>query len=517
MISHRCTAHKIVYTSKGPNTPKCVVIFRGLHSQLPWPAEKQGHAAKEDVNLWCMDAGGVLGETGGHLNNCGPVAALRRVETHEHSIPCNKFPTGEGADCEHSVRLFLHEPPISHWRAVSQNTSHLWDLIRIHGAIPATCDVSGHLGAFATRARNRPLDLVIDTQSYERLATFGRPLDLVLPLRHKLQHIHLALDWNEYQNSGLPVDNIFPVLTSIFIDIHHSLHSPQLLVRLVDSFGILPALRSLTLHAPNTSGEPLLLMVPSMVPWSQLTSLDLRVEMTVVAAQQILLQAQRLQTLVVVGILFYADVPTIFPIRILPEMRSANYYETTAEFFQPFSFPNLKSFNLEAFEQSQDILLDVHAHSGFRLEELELSNLELETDGLIPFLRLLPRLTLLSLNYCTCLDNNLFSSFTYNSFSATPPISLPLLQTLKLKKRSELLNGDVVVSMVESLSSPDEDRPAGHPFPRLTGIELRLGGPRFDSDVESRLATLSATGFLQDFYERYDPSESDDSDSSSDW
>ncbi|KAJ7272454.1 hypothetical protein C8J57DRAFT_1507303 [Mycena rebaudengoi] len=68
MILHPCTAQKIVYTSKDPNIPKCVVIFRGLLSHPPWPAEKPGHAAKEDVKR-CMDAGGVLGETGGHLNN----------------------------------------------------------------------------------------------------------------------------------------------------------------------------------------------------------------------------------------------------------------------------------------------------------------------------------------------------------------------------------------------------------------------------------------------------------------
>jgi hypothetical protein len=76
-----------------------------------------------------------------------------------------------------------------------------------------------------------------------------------------------------------------------------------------------------------------------------------------------------------------------------------------------------------------------------------------------------------------------------------------------------------ILSLVESLSTPTEDRPAGHPFPRLTGIHLGFVGAQFDSDVKSRLATLSATGFLQDFYERHhhDPSESDDSDSSSDW
>ncbi|KAJ7229360.1 hypothetical protein C8J57DRAFT_1583306 [Mycena rebaudengoi] len=66
MIHHPCTAKKIVYTSKDPSVPKCVVIFRGLHSHPPWPAEKPGHAAKEDVKR-CMDAAGGLGETGAHI------------------------------------------------------------------------------------------------------------------------------------------------------------------------------------------------------------------------------------------------------------------------------------------------------------------------------------------------------------------------------------------------------------------------------------------------------------------
>ncbi|KAJ7237971.1 hypothetical protein C8J57DRAFT_1193807, partial [Mycena rebaudengoi] len=195
----------------------------------------------------------------------------------------------------------------SHWRVVSQNTSRLWDQIHIPGVILAMPDASGRLGAFATRARNRPLDLLMYTQSYG-IATPGRiwPMDLVLPLRHKLRHIHLKLNWNECQSSSLPIDNTFPVLTSLFIDIYDSLYLQQPeLVRLVDSFGTLPTLQSLTLHAPNTSGDYLLWTAP----WSHLTSLDLRVEMKVVTAQQIVLQAQRLQTLIITGIRLSTDVP----------------------------------------------------------------------------------------------------------------------------------------------------------------------------------------------------------------
>ncbi|KAJ7699155.1 hypothetical protein B0H16DRAFT_1484247 [Mycena metata] len=49
MIRHPCPVTKIVYTSKDPEVQKCVVIFRGHHSHPPWPMEKPGHAAKEDV------------------------------------------------------------------------------------------------------------------------------------------------------------------------------------------------------------------------------------------------------------------------------------------------------------------------------------------------------------------------------------------------------------------------------------------------------------------------------------
>ncbi|KAJ6540237.1 hypothetical protein B0H10DRAFT_2203654 [Mycena sp. CBHHK59/15] len=75
MVAHLCPAIKVVYTSKDPTVQKCVVIFRGHHSHPPWPMEKPGHAAKEDVKK-CAAAGGMLGETGGHLNNSHTTQAV---------------------------------------------------------------------------------------------------------------------------------------------------------------------------------------------------------------------------------------------------------------------------------------------------------------------------------------------------------------------------------------------------------------------------------------------------------
>ncbi|KAJ6624578.1 hypothetical protein B0H10DRAFT_2430864 [Mycena sp. CBHHK59/15] len=55
MVAHLCPAIKVVYTSKDPTKP--------------------GHAAKEDVKK-CAAAGGMLGETGGHLNNSHTTQAV---------------------------------------------------------------------------------------------------------------------------------------------------------------------------------------------------------------------------------------------------------------------------------------------------------------------------------------------------------------------------------------------------------------------------------------------------------
>ncbi|KAJ7243269.1 hypothetical protein C8J57DRAFT_1243559 [Mycena rebaudengoi] len=359
-------------------------------------------------------------------------------------------------------------------------SSQLWDQIHIQGTILTMRNASGYrkslnLETFAARARNGGLAFRINTRSYERLLNSSRfrPLDLILPLCHKLQRIHLKLNWNECRSSGLPVNNTFPLLTSLFIDIqdsHYQLQEPEL-IGLVDSFGC--------------------------------------------DCSAIVLQAQRLQTLIVVGIQYSDNAPTILPIRVLPDMRSIKFstrhQETTATFFQPFSFPNLKSFTLDAFKDGQ-VLFDLHAQSGFRLEELELIHIGLKPDDVVSFIRLLPQLIHLTLNSGTLLTNSFFTLLTYNPLVATPPISLPLLQTFKLHRCTDFLDGHVFVGMVESLSAVAKDRPAGHPFPKLTCIDLWLEGTPFDSDIESRLATLSATSFLQDYCVR-----SDDLSDDSDW
>lgn len=68
LVAFKCPVKKIVYTSKDPQNLKVVVIFEGRHSHPPWPAEKPTQEAKDDLKK-CLDVYGIIGATGGRLDN----------------------------------------------------------------------------------------------------------------------------------------------------------------------------------------------------------------------------------------------------------------------------------------------------------------------------------------------------------------------------------------------------------------------------------------------------------------
>ncbi|KAJ7144202.1 hypothetical protein C8R44DRAFT_759603 [Mycena epipterygia] len=178
-------------------------------------------------------------------------------------------------------------------------------------------------------------------------------------------------------------------------------------------------------------------------------------------------------------------------------------YGITSPFFQPFSFPNLRFLTIEAGAWPDNLLLDLHARSGFNLTRLSLVNLELGADALITFLRLVPSLTVLFLRNADCVTNRLFEAFTCDASSKSTEITLPLLQLLMLQQFVNHLEGETVVRMVESLWGHRDTADAA--FPSLRRIQFAMIGSRFSDDVESRLAKICATGFLNDFYKRSAP------------
>ncbi|KAJ6485503.1 hypothetical protein DFH09DRAFT_1339782 [Mycena vulgaris] len=75
MVVRPCPAQKMFYTSKDNDNPMVAVIFRGRHSHPPWPMEKPGAEAKEDLAK-CLEGMGTFGTTGGRLNNSNTTRAL---------------------------------------------------------------------------------------------------------------------------------------------------------------------------------------------------------------------------------------------------------------------------------------------------------------------------------------------------------------------------------------------------------------------------------------------------------
>ncbi|KAJ7698267.1 hypothetical protein B0H17DRAFT_1328615 [Mycena rosella] len=113
-----------------------------------------------------------------------------------------------------------------------------------------------------------------------------------------------------------------------------------------------------------------------------------------------------------------------------------------APFFQPFSLPNLTSLGVATFQLSGIDLLDLHARSNFPLTRLELADLRLDADGLLPFLRCLPTLRSLALVYCDCVEDRLFDALTWKPGpSPSSEITLLHLTHLTLETHADLSRG----------------------------------------------------------------------------
>jgi hypothetical protein len=118
---------------------------------------------------------------------------------------------------------------------------------------------------------------------------------------------------------------------------------------------------------------------------------------------------------------------------------------------------------------------------------------------IIQFLRLLPTLKTLGLDYCSAdaTDANLiFQVFTHLSNSWSPPLHLPQLQKLMLAELAGELNESVVSAFAESLLQyPDTHNTS---FPCLESVRLYMPGPKFSDIVEGHLRAACKTGRLVD-------------------
>ncbi|KAJ6549587.1 hypothetical protein DFH09DRAFT_1320063 [Mycena vulgaris] len=176
---------------------------------------------------------------------------------------------------------------------------------------------------------------------------------------------------------------------------------------------------------------------------------------------------------------------------------SINYADWV--FFQPFVLPNLKSFDLLSERSLGHFLLDLRGRSAFPLTRLELSELDMDADGLIAFLRVVPSLTELSLKQCACIEERLFAAFTHRADSYSTDVVLPFLTNLTMESREEV-SREAVADMVQSLFWA-ADLGDGS-FPLLKCIRLELTYPQYPDTPDILLKNIAATGFLVDLHEK---------------
>lgn len=388
------------------------------------------------------------------------------------------------------------------WRTISQNAPRLWDRIAFQ---PRSESQDAYFLELVARAQEFPLSITLDIGKMFLPFGVSQPtLSPIWTLGPRIHELRLALD---YRGVAVPMCGAeFPILTSLGIAVRSSTDVGQSafedapdLVELLDIFHQAPNLHHLILVADYT---PFTFRVPSQFGWNQLIALDIMVGISIVEVGDVLAQCTQLEMCQLDGI-HPVDEDDMHPaLCVLPNLRvfSLHVYidGPTSHLLRRFSFPSLTHLDIHAFQWTMHDLLDLHARSIFPLQHLELSAY-IPPSALIPFLGLLPTLERISFKR-TIVQNSFFKAFTPDCAEFTS-IDLPVLKTLCLEQHTEFLDGNIIVSMLESLWNPLQS--AIRLLPRLERVELALQGSKFSPDVESRLAALNGSGFLVDSVERH--------------
>ncbi|KAJ7864206.1 hypothetical protein B0H13DRAFT_2564125 [Mycena leptocephala] len=225
----------------------------------------------------------------------------------------------------------------------------------------------------------------------------------------------------------------------------------------------LPALLGLFQHAPSlhvlkltASYVPAILI--SGFPWHQLTSFTSQMCMGIAEVHQLLRMCLNLETfqLPYVAPSAVDNQPlspcTLRGLRLL-ELGATSEGVSLPGIFDSLSFPALETLDL-TFTVSMRSLIQLHARSQFNLQHLKLATVYATAQEIIQFLRLLPTLKTLGLDYCSAdaTDANLiFQAFTHSQqFVVTTPPS-PATSEVDAGRVSGELDESVVSAFAESL------------------------------------------------------------------
>ncbi|KAJ7455749.1 hypothetical protein FB451DRAFT_1564789 [Mycena latifolia] len=388
----------------------------------------------------------------------------------------------------------------SRWRQVSHSTPRLWDHIHLQRTSDRTNPTEDILLSILASSRILPLHVKLEMEG-PRLPsgpTDADVLDLLFHQAHRFKDVHLLifvdLPPRIFDKRTLPVLSSIQIVVGGRFDI-----TPFLPL-----FNNAPQLRSLSMKGYC----PSILSLVFALPWSQLTRLKLVIPIAVSQARDILAQCGMMQDCEFEQLIKSDDLSPSQHVYQLNHLgRFAIYIEDDEphpeRFFEAFSFPKLNHLNIwaESTSWSPHILLDLQARSNFTLTYLELHRMNLLAEDLIRFLQHLPSLRVLDVSYC-CIDDALFKAFTFDPQYPLPPFALQRLESLSVHEDTDgdRLDGALIADMVESVCAySGGNNPA---FPALETVHLWLEGPTFDAEVEARLLSACATGFVVDHFNR---------------
>ncbi|KAJ7511233.1 hypothetical protein B0H11DRAFT_1954495 [Mycena galericulata] len=422
------------------------------------------------------------------------LSPIRRLPTEilaEIFLWCraNNLRAGNYCVADPSTAPMLLAQISSRWRNICHGTPQLWDLIYL-----TTSGVSPALTAdLLARSRNLPISVELREDNH------------ISPTPPTATHT-IAIPWDYCDRlkrfsitstvSFLPPDILrqrlmFPILTSLQIKVDGT---PQLATDAVSflmAFTNAPRLHRLRLTANCAPALPL----NFACPWSQLTHLALSLPIELAETRDILVQCTALQQCTLLELIHNRSIAPPMDTAELAYLTKFEIYIEDGEpspdnFFEAFSFPGLLDLSIGGDAWLPRILLDLYGRSHFRLERLELQVLDMASSDLVLFLRCIPTLQTLELSY-SCVDDELFRSFTCSPDSSSPSFTLPLLTCIDITNESDMVDGELVAAMAESSCEYGGNQNGA--FPALKSVKLDLDGPRFSREVEDRLAAACAT------------------------
>ncbi|KAF7369005.1 F-box domain-containing protein [Mycena venus] len=393
----------------------------------------------------------------------------------------------------------------SHWRGICLSTRRLWDNLNFrvtptsmppprlrppdNGEVrhaPSSCIPRDHASNVACIASVLTANIGCAVQAQDRL-----------------KQLSLDISSSDIPTAFWGQSRILPLLSSVVIKFKDTevcdFEMDSTVVRL---FKTTPCLREVAIRAH----DPPAAFWAFSFTWSELAVLSLRIHPSLGEGRAIPIQCPRLRVFDVLlfqededsnmqpskSICYFRD---LWDLTIIFDL-SLHGEELLPLFFEPFALPSLRDLCIGSHAGLARILPELYNRAPFKLQNLVLMELDLTTDNIIPFLKLVPTLQTIHLE-CFDFNDTTFADFTFDPCAPVPSLTLPLLTSLAFANMeydpNEIrFHRDIFASSAESVSQYRDG--CNTAFPLVAYLDIFLNWTPSDSDVERRLVEASSTG-----------------------